>query len=136
MRIFIDVNSSIHGETKEDSTKYFYELVDKLEHLGYDSLWSRDEFAKGTAITAIIGTDFLKGNGYPPSGTYKCNKNFTTQDMGFVGAMFCSHSPDKYPLSLKTVLDNFEEIVIKENETLLKILYIKEKKEYEEKRRK
>jgi hypothetical protein len=50
-------------------------------------------------------------------------KEVRVYDTVFIGYMFCTSFPQYHPLSLKRAWENLEEIVLKDNRTLLYQLY-------------
>lgn len=119
MRIYIDLHQHNNGETKEDNLRYFKLILDKLEPLGFDLRWSRKHLETGKYYLASITSEFPRDEGIYDD----TKKEVVTHDTIFVGYMFCTSFPKQHPLSLKRAWENLEEIVLKENRTLLKQLY-------------
>lgn len=109
MNIYINALSKNDGETRT----LFHRLVEKLEKDGYTTSHSKKLFDEGRVKLAVI----------------EDSRELTTRDTGFVGYMFCSAFKGKYPLSPNRVLQNYNELVINQNEILLSRLYEEEFKE-------
>jgi hypothetical protein len=126
MHIYISLHKHYNGETDEDNLKYFKLILDKLEPLGFDLKWSRNHLETGKYNLASITTEFPRNPGKDLNDT---NKGVTVYDTVFVGYMFCASFPKYHPLSLKRVYENLDEIVLKDNRTMLYQLYEIEFKE-------
>lgn len=114
MKIYINANCKNNGISNDNDTRTaFFALIEKLENDGYSTGNSRKLFDEGRIILAAIEE----------------GKQLTIRDTRFVGYMFCSAFKGKYPLSPKSVLQNYNELVINQNEALLSNLYEEEFRE-------
>jgi hypothetical protein len=100
-------------EAKKEQDYYFDLLCKKLEVNGYDLTWSRIQYGRGTAKVGAITTE---------------DKVFRTMESILIGYCFCGSHPGMHPVSSKSLLQNFEEIVLNQNQDLLNEIYIKEYK--------
>jgi hypothetical protein len=112
MHIYMDF-ITFTEEAKKEQDIYFELLCNKLEANGYDLKWSRTQYGTGTAKVGAITTE---------------DKVFRTMESILIGYRFCSSYPGMHPLSSKTLVENFEEIVLKQNQERLNELYVQEYK--------
>jgi hypothetical protein len=119
VHIYLDLHKKYNGETDEDNLRYFKLILDKLEPLGFELNWSRNHLEKGRYYLATIVSEFPRDEGIYDD----TKKSVVTHDTIFIGYMFCTSFPKYHPLSLKRAWENLEEIVLKDNRTLLYQLY-------------
>jgi len=112
MHIYMDF-ITFTEEAKKEQDYYFDLLCKKLEVNGYDLTWSRIQYGRGTAKVGAITTE---------------DKVFRTMESILIGYCFCGSHPGMHPVSSKSLLQNFEEIVLNQNQDLLNEIYIKEYK--------
>jgi hypothetical protein len=114
MHIYLDF-ITFTEEAKQDQDYYFDLLCKKLEANVYDLKWSRIQYGRGTAKVGAITTE---------------DKVFRTMESILIGYRFCSSYPGMHPVSSKSLVQNFEEIVLKQNQDRLDEMYIQEYKEF------
>jgi hypothetical protein len=119
MQIILNVGNKHNEETKEKAL-YFEQLMTRLEKDDFNIFWSREKFEEGSAILAVID---IEEEYDQVTKSYKIKKNLYTMQNSLVGYMFCSYAKNKYPLSAKRLLENYEEIIVKCNARLLSKLY-------------
>jgi hypothetical protein len=119
MHIYIDLHKKYNGETDEDNLMYFKLILDKLEPLGFDLKWSREHLITPKYYLASITSEFPRDEGRDDD----TKKEVVARNTVFIGYMFCTSFPKYHPLSLKRAWENLEEIVLKDNRTLLYQLY-------------
>ena len=120
MHIYLDF-ITFTEEAKQDQDYCFDLLCKKLEANGYDLKWSRIQYGRGTAKVGAITTE---------------DKVFRTMESILIGYRFCSSYPGMHPVSSKSLVQNFEEIVLKQNQEFLNELYVKEYKALQQNRQK
>jgi hypothetical protein len=125
MHIYLDLHKKYNGETDEDNLRYFKLILDKLETVGFDLTYSRNHLETGKYYLANITSEFPRDEGLYDDTKKSVNVYSTV----FIGYMFCTSFPKYHPLSLKRAWENLEEIVLKDNRTLLYQLYETEHKE-------
>ncbi len=119
MHIYLDLHKKYNGETDEDNLRYFKLILDKLEPLGFELNWSRNHLETPKCYLATIVSEFPRD----PGRYDDTKKTVNVYDTVFIGYMFCTSFPKYHPLSLKRAWENLEEIVLKDNRTLLYQLY-------------
>jgi hypothetical protein len=93
--------------------------LDKLESLWFDLKWSRNHLETGKYYVASITSEFPRDEGrYDDT-----KKEVHVYSTVFIGYMFCTSFPKYHPLSLKRAWENLDDIVLKDNRTLLYQLY-------------
>jgi hypothetical protein len=112
MHIYMDF-MTFTEEAKKEQDIYFNLLCKNLEANGYDLKWSRIQYGRGTAKVGTITTE---------------DKVFRTMESILIGYCFCGSHPGMHPLSSKALVENFEEIVLKQNQERLNELYVQEYK--------
>jgi hypothetical protein len=125
MHIYVDLHKHYNGETDEDNLRYFKLILDKLEKNGFHLNWSRKHLESGSDRLAIITSEFPRDPGRDDDTT----KEIRTHQSIMAGAMFCTWFKNQHPLSLKRLFHHLDEIVLKDNRTLLYQLYEMEYKE-------
>lgn len=125
MQIYVILKNYNKDQQKFDRD-YYIQFVIKCETLGIDISWSRDHLKTGRERFAIIDIPEVETGKAPLSKI----KMFTS-DMLMTGYMFVSHHPTKRHLTLKTMMDHFDALVIQQNKALLLELYSMEYELYQ-----
>ena len=117
MQIYIILNNYNKDQQKYDRD-YFVQLVTRCESLGIDITWSRQHLKTGNEKFAMITI---------PEGKMKRTPfhqiKLWTSGMLMPGYRFRSHHPTKRHLTLKTMIENFDAIVIQQDKKILEELY-------------
>ena len=112
MEIYLDFITFTEEEKKQQNY-YFNLLCKKLKANGYDLSWSRIQYDRATAKVGVITTK---------------DKVLRTMESILIGYCYCGLHPGMHPLSTKTLVDNYEEVVINQNQERINQLYILEYK--------
>ena len=125
MQIYI-ILKNYHKDQQKFDRDYYIQLVIKCESLGIDMTWSRHHLKTGRERFAIINIPDVEGGRTP---LHKIN--MFTSDMLMTGYRFVSHHPTKRHLTLKTIIEHFDALVIQQNKALLNELYSMEYELYQ-----
>jgi len=117
MQIFIILKNYIKEYQKFDRD-YYIKLMNTCESVGIDITWSRHHLITGRERFAIINIPEVEGERTP---LHKVK--MWTSDMLMTGYMFRSHHPTKRHLTLKTMIEHFDALVIQQDKKLLHELY-------------
>jgi len=121
MRIFIGFDVRVHGETKAKVAEHFETLAQKLKHLGFETEPALIMFREGRAILASIVDGMVKTT----DGNEFYEKALRSHDSPLAGYSFSSDY--RAVLSIKTVLNHFDELIVEHNPHFLTLLYRREK---------
>ena len=125
MQIYI-ILKNYHKDQQKFDRDYYIQLLIKCESLGIDMTWSRHHLKTGRERFAIINIPDVEGGRTP----FNKIKMFTS-DMLMTGYRFVSHHPTKRHLTLKTIIEHFDALVIQQNKELLNELYSMEYELYQ-----
>ena len=117
MQIYIILNNYKKDQQKYDRD-YFVQLVTRCESLGIDITWSRQHLKTGNEKFAMI--TIPEGNS---QRTPLHHIKLWTSGMLMPGYRFRSHYPRKRHLTLKTMMENFDALVVQQDKQLLEDLY-------------
>jgi hypothetical protein len=117
MTIYISFNEKNHQETKEQVKQNYAILAQRLAELGFETENAVKMFNEGRAILGSI----VDGDVKYIDDSVIYHKKLSSYDTGFIGYNFTKWH--RSLLSIKTVLDYFEPLVVQKNEDLLTLLY-------------
>lgn len=106
---------------KDKGYATFCQLLDELEQDNFELKWSKKDVEQGVAKLALIQIIEV---GKDENNEPVYQKTVQTFGTIFIGAMFCTSFPNKRPILPQQILDNYEEIIIKQNYQLLQQLYL------------
>jgi len=121
MRIFIGFDIRVHGETKAMVADHFETLAQKLKPLGFETESALKTFREGRAILASISDGMVR----TAEGSEFYEKALKSHDSPLAGYSFSSDY--RAVLSIKTVLNHFDLLIVEHNPSLLTLLYRREK---------
>ena len=111
MKIFMILRSYMDYDRPHDE-KNFYRFLSLCEKVNIETINARKDYKPGTLQFAIL---------YIYEGNDKIT--LTVSSCLAYGYSFCSRKPNGRHLTLKTIIKYFDELVVKQNETLLEELY-------------
>jgi hypothetical protein len=124
MQIYINLKNYNKDQQKYDRD-YFVQLVTRCESLGIDIKWSRQHLKTGNEKFAIITIPEGKSE-ITPLHQIK----MWTSEMLMPGCSFRSHHPTKRYITLKTMIENFDALVLQQDKKLPEELYSMEHELY------
>lgn len=117
MTIYFSFYEQNHQETKEQVKANFAILAQRLADIGFETEDAVHMFNEGRAKLGGI----VDGDVKYTDGSIIYRKKLNCHDTGFIGYNFTKWH--RSLLSIKTVLDYFEPLVVQKNEDLLTLLY-------------